>query len=209
MMNEQRVAMKVMTRRSRGIRILLAIGAALSFGSLVSGSDEGAGAESTPGSIRFVGKNLVATANGVFHTWRFTSSEIDFDRLGESEVVVEVDLASVDTESRRRDDHLRTADFFDVETYPTATVRVHGARQDGTDADGNPRYRADFEIDLHGVKKTIEGEFEISSQEPRTVTGRLTMDRRDFGVGKPHSRWNPMSIGNVIPVEFSASLAGG
>ena len=49
----------------------------------------------------------------------------------DSSVEIEVDLNSISTHNEQRDGHLRSADFFEVETYPTMTYKASGARQDG------------------------------------------------------------------------------
>lgn len=155
-----------------------------------------------PGRIEFVGRNRIATANGLFHRWRLRDARLDRDRLEEAFALVEVDLASIDTDNDRRDAHLRTADFFDVETYPVATARVHSARAIGESERGHPLYEARFDLDLHGVKKTLVGEVERVSEEPLAFEGSLTIDRRDFGIGPAPSRWSLFSIDPEIPVRF-------
>src|SRR6266545_721209 len=50
-----------------------------------------------------------------------------------SSVVAAIDLTSIDTSNKQRDDHIRGADFFEVETYPTMTYRSTGIRRDGDD----------------------------------------------------------------------------
>lgn len=172
----------------------------LAWAALTIGSASGAAEPSATGKITFVAKNMIATANGVFHEFEITESNIVPSSLGESHVTVRVDLASVDTDNKRRDDHLRTADFFEVERWPVATVRVHSAEQiEGT------LYRAKFDVDIRDIKKTIEGEFEILSESPFAVRGDLVIDRMDFGIGTPKN-WNPMSITNEVPVSFEATL---
>ena len=156
--------------------------------------------------IQFVGKNLFATANGTFHAWRVVGSHVLPDDLANSHVDVEVDLSSVDTGIERRDKHLRTADFFETETYPLAKIRVHSAVLGGTDEQGRERYAAKFDIDLHGVQKTLDGEFYLVSTSPLQAEGSLVVDRLDFGIGKPRSAWNPMSVTEEIPVSFRVSL---
>ena len=118
--------------------------------------------------------------------------------------MVRVDLASIDTGIERRDDHLRNPDFFEVERYPVATVRVHSFRADGQTDAGRPRYRARFDFDLHGVEKTLEGEVVLVSESPPRFEGSLVLDRTDFGIGAPPSRWNPMSVAAEIPIRFEA-----
>lgn len=46
---------------------------------------------------------------------------IDDKSLDQSSVKVQIQTASIDTNNKKRDDHLRSADFFDVATYPTIT----------------------------------------------------------------------------------------
>ena len=76
-----------------------------------------------PGKIGFVGKNKVATANSTFESWKFTKVEIDRANPEKSAVELEVDVASRSTGIPKRDDHLRTADFFEVKKFPTAAIR--------------------------------------------------------------------------------------
>lgn len=163
--------------------------------------------ESPPGSINFVGKNMVATANGTFHDWKFTKVSVDWDNPGESVVELEVDVASIDTGIEKRDDHLRTADFFNVAEYPAATLKVYEMAAAGTSDDGNPQYSAKLDWTMHGVEKTYEDfTFEVTGQDPVTVSGTFTINRMDFEIGEPHKTLNPMSIKEEIPITFEATL---
>lgn len=178
---------------------------ALMLGTWVAHSvraEEDASESRAPGRLEFIGKNLFSTARGSFHEWRVVESHLDFDRLDQSFAVVEVTLASVDTGIDRRDEHLRTADFFDVESYPVATARGHSLVTAGQSEAGNPLFTAQFDIDLHGVQKTLPGEIEIVGDHPMVVEARLAMDRLEFGIGPPASRWNPMSVRAEIPVSI-------
>src|SRR6266581_2024756 len=81
---------------------------------------------------------------------RFTSFSGEIvtgaDPLGSS-VTAEIDLSSIDTGNEQRDAHIRSADFFEVETYPTMTYRSTGVRphRDG--------YILDGKLTLKGVTK--------------------------------------------------------
>lgn len=167
---------------------------------LVVSAGNGSAESSAEAKITFVGKNAIATANGVFHRFKIIESDISPIALGEGSVTVEVDIASLDTDNQRRDDHLRTADFFEVERWPTATVRVHSAEL----ADGT-RYRALFDVEIRDTRKTIEGHFDVVSEKPFSVKGSLVIDRMDFGIGTPKT-WSPMSITNEVPISFEATL---
>ena len=159
-----------------------------------------------PGSIRFIGKNTFATANGLFHHWRLVESHVDLADLPSSHATVVVDLSSVDTGIGRRDDHLRDPDFFDVARFPLATVRVHSVRARARREDERPHFDALFDIDLHGVRATIQGQVVIMRMSPPVIEGNLIVDRTTFGVGPAPSRWSPMSIDAEIPVRFQVEL---
>lgn len=169
------------------------------FAAVVSASDHATDSDAA-GKITFVAKNAIATANGEFHEFKIVESHVDLSALGESHVTVQVDVASVDTDNKRRDDHLGTEDFFEVERWPLATVRIHDAeRIEST------RYRAKFDVEIRDIKKTLDGEFDVVSEAPFSVKGSLVIDRMDFGIGTPKT-WNPMSITNEVPVQFEATL---
>lgn len=156
--------------------------------------------------ISFFASNLLMRTHGVFHEWAITEAHVDPDDLANSFVRVEVDLASVDTGIEARDEHLRTADFFDVETYPKARVRVHSPEKIGTDEDGDDRYRALFDVDLHGIQKTLPGEFFVRGGEPTVIEGDLVLDRLDFGIGGPSSFSETLWVIEKIPVSFRVEL---
>jgi polyisoprenoid-binding protein YceI len=164
------------------------------------------GERTAPGSIEFVGRNMLATAQGTFHRWSFRRVDVDPQHPERSVVKLEIDIASIDTGIERRDDHLRSADFFDVDRFPTATIMVDSVTADGESESGHPRYRASFHVRIRDVEKTIEGHFEMVDLSPPRVEGDLVLNRVDFGVGVPYRWWSPTSIQNDVPVHFSTPL---
>ena len=116
--------------------------------------------------------------------------------------MIEVDVASLDTQNESRDEHLRTVDFFDVEKFPVATVRGHSARLLAPAKTGHSRYAVKFDVLLHGVQKTVDGELEVVDTNPVVVEGDFLLRRTDFGIGSAPSRWNPASIDDDVPVRF-------
>lgn len=196
-------------RRGRALRrtLLAALALALGLaptGALFAGDDTDAD-PLAPG-IHFESGNMLSDANGTFHKWRITDMKVDMADPGSSWVEIEVDISSVDTGIERRDKHLQNEDFFDVPKYPTATARVYDVAADGIAENGNPRYTAKFDLDIHGVKKTVAGLFEVVSMTPPTVKGSLELNRRDFGVGGGYSSWNPMSVKEQVAVSYTASM---
>jgi len=102
----------------------------------------------------------------------------------QSKVEANIDLASVDTRDARRDTHLRSADFFDVDKYPQMTYRSTGVRHDGGD-----RYIVTGELSLHGVTREVDLVLEPNgvSADPWGGTragfsASAEINRRDFGV---------------------------
>lgn len=181
--------------------VVMALGLTMCFafaGNVAADED----ASQSPGKIEFVGKNMLVTANGSFHDWHFTKVRLGSDDMPVKEVTLEVDVASLDTASKKRDEHLRTADFFDTEKYPTATLRVYDIQRAEGDA-----YLAKLDFDMHGVQKTYEDfAFDVTNTGPVQVEGEFEFSRMDFEIGEPHKKLSPMSIKEKIQINFSAML---
>jgi polyisoprenoid-binding protein YceI len=92
---------------------------------------------------------------------------------------VVIRAASLNTGIGKRDEHLRSADFFDVETHPEITVQVTGVQPRDVD-------RADLHADLsvRGVTRSIELPAGVRVLDDGTVqiSARTTLHRSDFGV---------------------------
>ena len=104
------------------------------------------------------------------------------DPLGSS-VTAEIDMASINTGNEQRDAHIKSADFFEVETYPTMTYRSTGVRL----ADGE--YVLDGDLTLKGVTKDVPLTLELNGFGPDPYggtragfTATAEINRRDFGV---------------------------
>lgn len=160
-----------------------------------------AAAPAAPGEIRFEAGNLLTTAEGEFHDWRILSAVVDEAEPEKSRVELEVSIASLDTGIAKRDDHLRSQDFFDVEKFPVARVTLAGFRLDGESA-----FTADVTLELRGNSKTFPMRFRIDDRAARRISGSVTLDRRDFGVGEPHSGWSPVSVRNAVEVKIVATV---
>lgn len=151
--------------------------------------------------IRFVASNGVATANGIFHEWRVVDSKVDRGDAAASYVEVEIDVASIDTGIERRDDHLRSPDFFDAERWPHAKVRVSDVRPRD-----DQHYDARFDVEIRDQRRSLEGGFVLVSEEPPVVEGEVEIDRIAFGVGPENHWWNPVTPQEQVPVRFRLTL---
>ncbi len=101
----------------------------------------------------------------------------------ESTVTASVDLTSINTGQEQRDAHIRSADFFEVETYPTMTFATTGLRADG---DG---FLLDGDLTIKGVTRQVTFKLEISGFGPDAYGGTrcgfsatTEINRMDFGV---------------------------
>jgi len=192
------------------LALAIVLGSVLAVMPVVAGDVETADAPRA--MLKFVGENLIMKAKGTFHDWRVVESSVDLDALGDAFAVVEVQLASLDTGIERRDDHLRNPDFFEVDTYPVATVRVHSPEpipdetNETDETEEQPRFAVQFDVNLHGVEKTVEGEIVLIDSDPIIIEGELVIDRMAFGVGPEPGFWSPMVPKAEIPVRFRVEL---
>ena len=134
-------------------------------------------------SVTFKVKHLgLSTVSGRFGKFAGTFA-FDSTNAAASAVDVTIDAASIDTDVHRRDTHLRSADFFDVEKYPT--IRYVGNRIERA-ADG--RYTIQGALTMHGVTKPVTLDAELGGARKTaqgwlvavSATGRLK--RSDFGL---------------------------
>lgn len=126
---------------------------------------------------------MVTTVRGQFKSYTGTLT-LDTQDFTKSRFEGEIDVASIDTGVKDRDDHLRTNDFFDAPNHPKITFKSTGIEAKG---DGEFLVRGDLTI--RGVTKPVEldVEFHGTSKNPygKTVAGisaRGTINRKDFGV---------------------------
>jgi polyisoprenoid-binding protein YceI len=109
---------------------------------------------------------------------------LDEQNISNSSVTVEVDANSVDTKQEKRDDHLRSPDFFNARQFPKISFRSKSVRRL---ADGTLEVRGDFT--LRGVTRELTLKVHITGKG-RTPQGKevigfhtvFTIQRSDFNV---------------------------
>ncbi|MFF4398734.1 YceI family protein [Streptomyces sp. NPDC001480] len=151
---------------------------------------------------------MISKTRGRFTTYDVTITTTE-DLLGSS-VAVTIDLASIDTGNEMRDNHLRTADYLEVEKYPTMSYRSTGIRRTG---DG---WAVDGELTLHGVTRQVPLAVEVNGfgsdqwgGQRAGFSATAEIDRRDFGIDLS----TPLDAGGVavgdkvsISLEIQAAL---
>lgn len=151
---------------------------------------------------------MVTKIRGAFNDF-YGEAIYDADQPDASEVKLEVQMNSVDTRNAQRDEHLRSADFFDVATYPTMTFVSH--KIDEVDQDefvvvGDLTIRdmtrqVSIPLALVGVHADQYGQIRAGFEGSRRI------NRKDWGV-----TWNAaldgggVIVSDKISLEFELSL---
>jgi polyisoprenoid-binding protein YceI len=112
------------------------------------------------------------------------------------EINAVIDATSINTRVEKRDAHLKSAAFLDVDKYPTITFKSTKVEPDGPN-----RWRVTGDLTLHGVTKPVVLEVETTTpiKDPSGTaragaSATTKIDRKDFGV-----LWNkPMEAGGVL-----------
>jgi polyisoprenoid-binding protein YceI len=146
--------------------------------------------------IGFSVKNMVvSTVKGRFTVFQGRIFG-DLDEPTDARVEVTVDASSIDTGNHRRDEHLRSADFLDVETYPAITyqsTRIERLSED--------HYKVLGDLTIKDITKEVELEASIngvgtttSGQDSMDVTATGVLSRKEWGV-----KWNTiLEAGGVL-----------
>jgi len=124
---------------------------------------------------------MVSKVRGKFN--EFSGAIVTGEKVTESTVNAEIQLASINTGNADRDAHIRSADFFSVEEFPTMTYHSTGVRNE----DGE--YILDGELTLKGRTRDVPLTLEIGGFGPdpygNTRAGfsaKGEIKRSDFGV---------------------------
>jgi polyisoprenoid-binding protein YceI len=156
--------------------------------------------------IHFSIRHMVfAKVRGAFTRWQGT---LDFDEADptRSRVEVRIEAASIDTHEPKRDAHLRSADFFDMEQHPELRFVSTAIEKTGD------RCAVTGELSLHGVTRPITLDAEILGagkdpwgNERMSLSATGSVNRKDFGLG-----WNQvLETGGVLvgeTVEIAAEI---
>ena len=161
--------------------------AALAIGQTYKPTDAGS-------KVRFVIKNFGINTGGTFEG---LTGNVTFDpaSLSTASFDVSVDAKTVDTDMEARDNHLRKAEYFDVEKYPTLTFRSSKVT-----ATNKPEYLYMFgTLTIKGVSKEISFPFTHKAKDGGYLfEGEFKLNRRDFGVGG-----KSFSMSDELTVELS------
>jgi polyisoprenoid-binding protein YceI len=124
---------------------------------------------------------MVSKVRGKFRA--FSGQLVTGENPLDSTVTAEVELSSIDTGNEQRDNHIRSADFFEVDKHPVMTYRSTGIRPDGDD------FVLEGELTLKKVTKQVPFKLQLNGFGPdfsgvtrAGFTATAEINRRDFDV---------------------------
>ena len=161
--------------------------------------------------LAFVGRHFMVTkVRGRFTD--VTGRVVIAPQMSDSSVEVTIGMASVESGSADRDDHIRSADLFDVERYPTATFVSRSVDWSGTSG------TVHGDLTIHGVTRRVPLSVSFEGYVPDPWGGhraifsaRTAVNREEFGI-----TWNmALEAGGLlvskdvrIEIELETVLAG-
>lgn len=153
-----------------------------------------------------IGHMTVAYVHGQMNS---VSGTINYDPgdIQSLSVDIRVGPESIITGVQKRDDHLKSGDFFDIGKFPDITFR-----SSSIEPSGNGRVKVSGELSIHGIVKPLTLEVSVSGpvkspfgETTLGITGDTVIDRGEFGID-----WNqPMEGGGLMvgmKAEVSVSL---
>ena len=132
-------------------------------------------------SISFSVRHLmVSKVRGTFQNF---GGAIVVTEDGTPSVTAEIAVDSINTNNEQRDAHIKSADYFEVEKFPSATFRSTNVRSNGDN------YVLDGEFTLKGVTKPVSLDLEFNGVNPGMGHGEVAgfeasvvLNRKDFGI---------------------------
>jgi polyisoprenoid-binding protein YceI len=141
---------------------------------------------------------MISTVRGRFDAFS-GSFDLDEENPAASSLDVTIDVASINTGDAGRDTHLRSADFFETDKYPTATYKSTKVEKIG-----ESEYRIEGDFTLHGVTRNVELKAaldgltkDMQGNRRAGFTVETAINRKDFDLN-----WNvALETGGVLVSE--------
>ena len=152
-------------------------------------------------TIGFSVRQFLGTTHGKFTKFE---GKIDIDREHpqNSSVTARIDVRSIDTGIVKRDNHLRSPEFFNVEKYPEMTFRSHSVKQTG-------QQTGDIlgDLTMHGVTKPITLHVKLltpanDTKQTRWVVTTEPLKRRDFNLMFSQSAETVSGISQTVSINI-------
>jgi polyisoprenoid-binding protein YceI len=154
-------------------------------------------------SVQFAVRHLmISNVRGEF-TKLTGKVEVDEAAPAAARIEATIDAASIDTRNRKRDDHLRSPDFLNVEKFPTIEFRSTKIEKV---ADAS--WKVTGNLTLHGVTREVGLDLQGPTQQVKDTRGlhvgaqaTTTINRKDFGIN-----WNESLDGGGVLIGEEVSI---
>jgi len=138
-----------------------------------------------------------------FEKFEVVDSNIDLTNLATAKVVIEVDAASIVTGDAKRDGHVKSADFLEIDKFAKMTITIAGLKAVENTPD---TYDATATIDMRGITKDVPVQFKVvEKMEGAIVIEGETkgLARADWGVGGEVEKVN---VGPIFDAQVRLTL---
>ncbi|MCU0239334.1 MAG: YceI family protein [Pyrinomonadaceae bacterium] len=130
--------------------------------------------------VGFTGSKVTGKHDGGFNKFTGTIDLVN-NKIEESSVSVDIDMASVFSDADGLTKHLQTGDFFEVEKHPKSTFASTKIVADS--AKGADNYTVTGDLEMRGVKKSITFPAKITANATDVaVDAEFAINRKDFGI---------------------------
>lgn len=127
----------------------------------------------------------ITEINGNFKAFKATVTTTS-DDFADASVELSAEISSINTDNEQRDTHLKNADFFDAEKFPTLTFKSTTFKKVG-----DKKFKIMGNLTMHGVTKPVEMEAVLNGTATNPMSKKLTagfhvtgiVKRSDFGIG--------------------------
>lgn len=124
--------------------------------------------------IKNMGINCTGTFSGLQADVQFKPAD-----LTSSNITATVETTTVNSDNEMRDTHLKSADYFDIATYPKITLKSVSFKHKSGD-----NYTGSFNVTIKDKTKLIDVPFTYTEKGNAAVfNGSFKINRRDFGLG--------------------------
>jgi polyisoprenoid-binding protein YceI len=189
--------------------LLLAAGLSLVVGISTVRANEIFRFDPSRSTIEFKVRHMLGTAKGKFTKFSGTI-EVDREHPEKSSVIATIQAVSIDTAIAKRDEHLRGADFFNVQQHPEITFKSRRVKQTGASTG-----EITGEFTMHGVTQPITLNVQLlgdpaSAARDQTTRWRVTtapLKRSDFKLGWSKGVETVSMIGDEVAIEIQIEAA--
>jgi len=139
-----------------------------------------------------------------FEKFKVVKADFDPKKIEGGTATIELDLSSLQTDSAKRDGHLKSEAYLDVGKLATATITIANVKQKA-----GATYTADATVAAHGKTKTYPVTFDVvdAKDDHIKIKGEHTFTRLDFGIGTDPAQNAEEQVGTDVTIQMALTLA--